>query len=66
MNNTLKVERAIKGITQKQLAEAIGVSAQTIHSIEIGKYVPSVLLCMKLARYFEKPNHEFFTLEEDD
>lgn len=47
MTNTLRVERAIKHITQQQLAEAIGVSRQTINAIESGKYVPSTLLALK-------------------
>ena len=66
MKNTLRIQRAYKEITQKELAEAISVSRQTINSIEIGKYNPSILLCLKLARYFQKPPEELFILEEDD
>lgn len=66
MKNTLKVQRAIKNVTQEKLAEAIGVSRQTINSIEAGKYVPSTLLALKMARYFGKSVEEIFILEEND
>ena len=52
MKNTVRVERAIKDITQQQLADAIGVSRNTINSLVSGKYVPSTLLALKIARYF--------------
>jgi putative transcriptional regulator len=66
MTNNLKVERAIKNISQDELAKIIGVSRQTINAMEKGKYVPSTLLALKLARYFEKPVESFFTLEAED
>ena len=66
MRNTVKVERAILNITQQQLAEAIGVSRNTINSIESGKYVPSTVLALKIARYFGKPAESIFSLEETD
>ena len=66
MKNTLKVQRAIKNVTQQELAEAIGVSRQTINSTEAGKYVPSTLLALKMARYFGKSVEEIFILEDDD
>lgn len=66
MKNTVRVERAIKDITQQQLADAIGVSRNTINSIESGKYVPSTVLALKIARYFEKPTDSIFELEEND
>ena len=66
MNNTVKIERAIKDITQQDLATAVGVSRQTINSIEAGGYVPSTVLALKIARYFGKPADSIFTLEEDD
>jgi len=53
-------------ITQQQLAEALGVSRQTINSIEQAKYVPSALLAMKIARYFGKPVEEIFSLEDGE
>ena len=66
MKNTLKVSRAVKNVTQGELAEAIGVSRQTINSIESGKYVPSTVLALKIARYFDASVHEIFELEIDD
>ncbi|MBR4817290.1 putative transcriptional regulator [Bacteroidales bacterium WCE2004] len=66
MKNTVKVERAIRDITQQQLAEAIGVSRNTINSIESGKYIPSTVLALKIARYFGKPAESIFSLEETD
>lgn len=66
MKNTVKVERAIRDITQQQLAEAIGVSRNTINSIESGKYIPSTVLALKIARYFGKPTESIFSLEETD
>ncbi len=66
MKNTLKVERAILDLTQQELAEKIGVSRQTINSIETNRYVPSTLLALKLAAVFNKPVNDFFKLEEGD
>ena len=66
MKNTLRVERAILDITQQDLATAIGVSRQTINSIESGKYVPSTVLSLKIARFFNKPGESIFQLEEED
>lgn len=66
MKNRLKVERAIKDITQQQLAELTGVSRQTINAIEKGNYVPSTTLSLKIARVFEKPLEDIFELEETD
>lgn len=66
MKNTLRVERAIHSLTQEELAGRIGVSRQTIHAIEAGKYVPSTVLALKLARLFDKPVEALFSLESDD
>lgn len=66
MKNTIKVERAIKDITQQDLAVAIGVSRQTINSIESGRYVPSTLLALKIAAYFDKTVNDIFQLEDGD
>lgn len=66
MKNTIRVERAIKDITQQDLAVAVGVSRQTINSIEAARYVPSTVLALKIARYFEKSVDEIFSLEEGD
>ncbi|HEY2582897.1 MAG TPA: helix-turn-helix transcriptional regulator [Mucilaginibacter sp.] len=66
MKNNIRVERAIKNITQGDLAEMVGVSRQTINSIESNKYVPSTVLALKMARVFDKPLEEIFMLEEGD
>jgi len=66
MKNTLKVERAILDLTQEDLAQKIGVSRQTINSIEKNRYTPSTLLALKLSRLFNKPINDFFKLEETD
>ncbi|MEJ2881316.1 helix-turn-helix transcriptional regulator [Pedobacter sp. GR22-6] len=66
MKNNLRVQRAIKNITQAELAERINVSRQTINTIESGKYVPSTVLALKMARVFEVPVEQIFELEEED
>lgn len=66
MKNNLKVERAIKDITQDELAKVIGVSRQAINSIEAAKYVPSTVLALKLSAFFGKAVNEIFILDEDD
>lgn len=66
MKNNIRVERAIKNITQADLAERVGVSRQTINTIESNKYVPSTVLALKIARVFNKPLEEVFILEEGD
>ncbi len=66
MKNTLRIERAIKNITQGELAELIGVSRQTVNSIESNKYVPSTVLALKIARVFDKPVEAIFLLEDGD
>jgi putative transcriptional regulator len=66
MKNTLKVQRAILNVTQDDLAKVMGVSRQTINSIEKNRYVPSTVLALKLSAIFKIPVNDFFTLEEDD
>lgn len=66
MNNTLRVQRAIHQMTQQQLAEAVGVSRQTINAIETKKYVPSTVLALKIAKVFGQPVESIFMLEEGD
>lgn len=62
MNNNIRVERAVKRISQQQLAEAIGVSRQTIFAIENNKFVPSTELALRLSAYFGKTVNELFWL----
>ena len=52
-------------ISQETLANAVGVSRQTIHSIEKRKYIPSTLLALKIARFFKKPVEDIFFIVED-
>ena len=66
MENTIKVERAILSLTQDELAHKIGVSRQTINSIEANRYVPSTVLALKLSEIFGKPVNEFFKLSTND
>jgi putative transcriptional regulator len=66
MKNNLRVQRAIKNITQAELADLIQVSRQTINTIESGKYVPSTVLALKLAGVFQIPVDQIFELEEGD
>ena len=66
MKNNIKVERAKKNITQAELAELIKVSRQTINAMELGKYVPSTVLALRLAKIFEVEVENLFELEESD
>jgi putative transcriptional regulator len=66
VENSLKEYRKQKGLTQEELAKALGVSRQTIISIERGKYIPSLPLALKMARYFACSTDDMFHIEEDD
>jgi len=66
MKNSIKVERAKKNITQADLAKLAKVSRQTINAMELGKYVPSTVLALKLANIFETEVSEIFILEDGD
>ena len=66
MKNNIRVERAIKRMTQQQLAEKTGVTRQTINAIEAGKYVPSTVLSLKISAVFGTKLEEVFQLEESD
>ncbi len=66
MKNTIKVERAKKDWTQADLAEKIGVSRQTVNSIETGKFIPSTLLALKMANVFGTSVEAIFQLESTD
>ena len=60
MKNRLEQLRREKGIRQEDLAQALGVSRQTVISLEKGKYNPSLALAFRLARYFAMPIEEIF------
>lgn len=64
IENQLKVFRAEEDITQKQLAEEVGVSRQTVNAIETGKYDPSLELALKIAQFFDAEVEEVFSLED--
>jgi putative transcriptional regulator len=61
--NRIRALRAAKGWTQQDLADAVGVSRQSINSIECNRYVPSLPLALAFARVFGCPTDEIFTLE---
>lgn len=66
MKNNIKVERAKENITQAELAQLAKVSRQTINAMELGKYVPSTVLALKLAHIFKTDVSEMFELEQKD
>lgn len=63
MNNRLRILRAQRNWSQADLADALGVSRQTINAIETGKYDPSLPLAIKLARYFGQSVEEVFLID---
>ena len=66
MKNRLEEFRNARGLKQDELAAAMKVSRQTISSLENGRYNPSILLAMKLARYFGVTVEEMFIYEEEE
>lgn len=66
MKNNIEILRKSKGMTQQALAATVGVSRQTIISLENGKYSPSIELAFKLARLFEKSIEDLFIYEEEE
>jgi putative transcriptional regulator len=66
MKNTIKVERAKKNWTQEDLANKIGISRQSVNSIETGKFIPSTVLALKMAKAFGTTVESIFELEKSD
>jgi putative transcriptional regulator len=66
MRNKIKVFRAMHDLTQEHLAQVIGVNRQTILAIEKGKYVPSLDLAFRIARYFGVPIEDVFMYEDEE
>ncbi len=66
MKNRVKEERQKINMTQQELADEIAVSRQTIFAIETGKYIPSAILVLKIARTFKKKVEDIFNLEKGD
>lgn len=65
LNNRIRVYRAEHRLSQGELAEIIGVSRKTISTIEVGKFVPSTVIALKIARHFEVPVEQIFSLPEE-
>ena len=63
--NKIKVYRAMKNISQEELAVAIGVTRKTINTVETGKFIPSTVLALRIARYFGVPVEEIFVLYDE-
>lgn len=61
--NKIKVYRAMKNISQEELAIAIGVTRKTINTVETGKFIPSTVLALRIARYFGVPGGRNFCVE---
>lgn len=66
MKNRIRVTRAEVRMTQQRLADEAGVSRQTINAIESGRFVPSTVLALKIARIFSRPVEELFQLDDED
>lgn len=66
MKNNIRVERARSKISQQQLADLTNVSRQTINAIELGKFIPSTLLSLKISRIFNLTVNELFELENNE
>jgi len=62
LNNRIRVFRAEHRMSQSDLAAAIGVSRKTISTIEVGRFVPSTIIALKIARHFNVPVEEIFSL----
>ena len=66
MKNKVKEERTRCKLTQQELADKLGVTRQTVFSIETGKYIPSTLLGLKISRILDRKVEDIFILEETD
>lgn len=66
MKNRIEEIRKEKGIRQEEFAKSMGVSRQTISSLENGRYNPSIMLAYKIAKYFEMTIEEVFVFEGED
>jgi putative transcriptional regulator len=66
VKNRVRELRAMNGLSQGDLGTALGVSRQTINSIENGRYLPSLPLAIAIARWFDSAVEEIFTPDEED
>lgn len=65
LENRIRVFRAEHRLSQAELADSIGVSRKTISTIEVGRFVPSTIIALKIARYFRVPVEEVFFLNDE-
>ena len=65
MHNRIEAIRKERGIRQEEFAKSMGVSRQTISSLENGRYNPSIMLAYKIAKYFETSIEDIFIFEEE-
>lgn len=65
LNNRIRVFRAEHRLSQADLARALGVSRKTISTIEVGRFVPSTIIALKIARYFDVPVEDIFSLDNE-
>ena len=65
MKNRIEEIRKERGVRQEELAKMLGVSRQTVSSLENGRYNPSILLAFKIAKYFDMTIEEVFLFEEE-
>ncbi len=66
LDNRIRVYRAEHRMSQADLAEKIGVTRKTISTIEVGRFVPSTVIALKIAKYFGAPVEDIFQLQDDD
>ncbi len=66
MRNQVRLLRTERGLSQGALGTALGVSRQTVNSIEVGKYDPSLPLALRIARYFGRHVEDVFLLDADE
>ncbi len=65
LGNRIRVFRAEHRLSQAELADSIGVSRKTISTIEVGRFVPSTIIALKIARYFRVPVEEVFFMNDE-
>ncbi|HCV05505.1 helix-turn-helix transcriptional regulator [Pseudoalteromonas sp. SSMSWG5] len=66
MQNNIAKFRKDKGLSQQELADAIAVSRKTISTVETGRFIPSVIIALKIAAHFEVAVEQLFTLDDND
>ncbi len=66
LSNRIRVFRAEHRLSQSDLADKIGVTRKTISTIEVGRFVPSTIIALKIARYFNTPVEDIFSLQEPE